>query len=134
MKRWTRRSLMIGGTLLALPIVGVIAGKIRCRSYALPQGASLRAMLASTYPNSTELAALGRRYLEEVGSTASVSLKRLQALEPVMVAAETGCRAQTTSAIEQACRDDYCLGRVYIIDGWVLARTELDVAAAFTLV
>jgi hypothetical protein len=33
------------------------------------------------------------------------------------------------SALEQACCDDFRSGVVHCIDGWVMAQTELDVAA-----
>jgi hypothetical protein len=34
---------------------------------------------------------------------------------------------------QQACRDDFRSGRIHCIDHWVLAQTELDVAALFTI-
>jgi hypothetical protein len=48
-------------------------------------------------------------------------------------AAATGCPIETMSVAQQVCRDDFRSGRIQCIDGWVLAQTELDVAALFTI-
>lgn len=134
MKPWTRRSLLIGGALLALPFVCLGAGRTWCHMNGLPQRRVARSMaLTRLYPESEGLKALGERYLEQAGATASSSTRRLEAQTGLMRAAETGCKIETASAIEQACCDDFRHGRVFVIDGWVLARTELDIAALFTV-
>ena len=99
----------------------------------MPQESSLSVMLARVYPESRGLTALGKRYLEHSQSTLSASLQRLRSQAQITHAAETGCQTETVSAIEQACRDDFRSGRIVVIDGWVWARTELDIAAFFTV-
>jgi hypothetical protein len=85
------------------------------------------------YTDADVAAALGKRYLRQTASTALNALERLQANERLRRAAATGCPIETASVAQQACCDDFCSSRIYCIDGWVLAQTELDVAALFTI-
>jgi len=130
MMRWTRRSLLIGGTVIALPVTGLAASKFRSdvtfRSLTGPSNLSL---LLSLYSPSAAVGALGKQYLEQTGSTPLASLRRLEKNNRITRAAETDCRIAVTSVLEQACCDDFRSGRVHCIDGWVMAQTELDVAA-----
>jgi hypothetical protein len=133
MKRWTRRSLMVGGSLLALPIAGLAAGKLWCLANSLPRrNAASMSPLAKMYPSSAASKALGKRYLEQLGSTVSASLQRLEARDQIMRAAMTGCPIEMATAVEQACCDDFRAGRFHCIDGWILSQTELDVATLST--
>ena len=130
MNPWTRRSLLVGGGLLALPALSLVAGELWCQLNSMPQKALFqRALLASFYRTSTAARLLGNKYLAQTGAIALDSLRRREATDCIKRAVETGCRAMLVSAIEQACRDDFRLGRIYCIDGWVMAQTELDVAA-----
>jgi hypothetical protein len=134
MKRWTRRSLLIGGIVIALPVGEVAATKLWCdvnlRSLAGPSKLSL---LLSLYSPSAAVTALGKQYLAQTGSTALASLRRLQKNNLIARAVETDCRIAMVSALEQACCDDFRSGRVHCIDGWVMAQTELDVAVLYNI-
>ena len=134
MNNWTRRSLLIGGALVALPVVGFGGGKLWCGGFLRrpPEKANL-SLLGAFYPDIASAEALGRRYLSISGFTAPEALQRLQRHKWIAAAAGSGCIAKTTLAIERACRDDFTEGRFYCIDGWILARTELDVAALCTM-
>jgi hypothetical protein len=90
-------------------------------------------MLMAMYTDADRAAALGERYLRQVDLTAFGALERLQAHERLRRAADSGCPIKTISAVRQACCDDFRSGRIHCIDGWVLAQTELDVAALFTI-
>jgi len=85
------------------------------------------------YTDADAAAALGERYLRQAGSTALGALGRLQANEGLRRAAARGCEIETMSVARQSCREDFRAGRIHCIDGWVLAQTELDVAALFTI-
>src|SRR5262249_38324058 len=100
------------------------------------QRAQIRSLspLMAMYTDPDVAAALGERYLSQAASTALAALERLQANERLRCAAEIGCPIETASVVQQACRDDFRSGHIYCIDGWVLAQTELDVAALFTIV
>jgi hypothetical protein len=127
MTRWTRRTMLFGGVLLALPLAGFAGGKLWCLANSLP-GPRI-ADLLRPYSFSSALKALGKRYLELPGAMAAASLRRLHGDACLTQALETGCSTEIASAIAQTCRDDFSAGRVYCVDGWVLSQTELDVAA-----
>jgi hypothetical protein len=101
----------------------------------MAQHAQLRSLAAlmAMYADGDLAAALGERYLRQIGLTALGALERLQANERLHCAAATGCPIETVSVARQLCRDDFHSRRIHCIDGWVLAQTELDVAALFTL-
>jgi hypothetical protein len=86
------------------------------------------------YLNAEAAAALGELYLRESASTALDALERLQAKETLRGAISTGCVIETMRAAHQACCEDFCAGRIHCVAGWVLAQTELDVAALFTII
>ena len=130
MNKWTRRSMLFGGAFVVLPTILYGGGKLWCSGF-LPsrtQKANV-SLLTSLYPDTALAGAFGKKYLSLVGSTASAAFQRLQKQKRIAVAAELGCLAETAVAVERACRADFRAGRVYCIDGWVLAQTELDVAA-----
>jgi len=128
--RWTRRSLLIGGIVIALPVTGLAATKFQSHvSFRSLAGPSNLSSLLSLYSLSAAVRALGKQYLEQTGSTPLASLRRLEKHNQITRAAKTDCRIAMASALEQACCDDFRSGRVHCIDGWVMAQTELDVAA-----
>jgi hypothetical protein len=131
MNKWTRRSLVLGTA--AVPVVAIGVGKLWCQAY-MAQGAQIRlSPLMAMYPDADAAAALGKQYLCQTSSTALSALDRLQANERLRRAAATGCPIETASVAQQACREDFCSNRIYCVDGWVLAQTELDVATLFTI-
>ena len=134
MNRWTRRSLVLGIATAAVPVLAFGAGKLWCQTQ-IAQRAQIRSLspLMAMYTDADVAAALGERYLRQAASTALGALERLQANERLRRAAEIGCPIETASVAQEACRDDFRSGRIYCIDGWVLAQTELDVAALFTI-
>jgi hypothetical protein len=85
------------------------------------------------YPDAEFATALGVRYLRQTASSALEALARLQAKEQLRRAAAAGCPIETVSVAQEACREDFRAGRIHCMDGWVLAQTELDVAALFTI-
>jgi hypothetical protein len=85
------------------------------------------------YTDADAAAALGERCLRQTASTWLGALERLQANDRLRRAAEMGCPIETAPVVRQAYRDDFRSGRIYCIDGWVLAQTELDVAVLFTV-
>ena len=129
MKRWTRRSLLVGGVAVALPLAGLGAGKLWCHMSGLPSLRPRLPLLLSLYPASAAMRALGKQYLQQTKSTATASLRRIERHDNVARAADSGCGVATMAALEQACRDDFRAGRTHCIDSWVLAETELDMAA-----
>jgi hypothetical protein len=130
MNKWTRRSILAGSAILALPFVSFSASKFWCRWNGLPQArGSALVELASLYSGSTAIKHLGERYLAQTGQTVSRSLRRLRREDKIINAAKTGCRDQILAAIEQVCRNEFKVGCVHFVDGWVLAQTELDLAA-----
>jgi hypothetical protein len=134
MNKWTRRSLVLGIITAAVPALAFGAGKLWCRTN-IAQRAQLRSLspLMAMYTDGDVAAALGERYLRQTGSTALSALERLQANERLRRATATGCPIEAASAARQACREDFCSNRIYCVEGWVLAQTELDVAALFTI-
>ena len=134
MKTWTRRSLLAGGVIVALPVAGVAAGKLACRLSALPKTAGAELDLLSTlYRSSPAIRSLGEAYLQQTKSTAAACLHRLSTHNQIAEALESGCRTATLSATELACRADFRAGRIHLVSGWVLAQTELDIAALATI-
>ena len=85
------------------------------------------------YPDSSAASVLGSMYLKITASSAADALERLQKQHLIASAVETGCLAKAMAAIEIACRDDFQEGRIYCVDGWILAQTELDIAAVYTM-
>ena len=134
MKEWTRRSLVLGTVAVAAPVLALGIGKLWCQTN-VARRAQLRSLspLMTIYPDGEVAAALGERYLRQAGLTAFGAFERLQANERLRRAAETGCPIKTMLVAQQACRDDFRSGRFHCIDHWVLAQTELDVAALFTI-
>ncbi len=135
MNKWTRRSLVLGITTAAVPVLAFGAGKLWCQTNIV-QRAQIRSLspLMAMYTDADVAAALGERYLRQAGSTALGALDRLQSNERLRRVAATGCPIETMSVAQQACRDDFRCRRIHSIDGWVLSQTELDVAALFTIV
>src|SRR4029079_19120300 len=79
MTRWTRRSLIIGGALVAMSVIAFRGNKFRF-SGLLPESfdeADL-ALLKAHYPNAAAARALGMQYLQVGGGNRSASLRRLQ--------------------------------------------------------
>jgi hypothetical protein len=134
MNKWTRRSLVLGITTAAVPVLAFGAGKLWCQINTA-QRAQIRSLslLMAMYTDADVAAALGERYLRQTASTVRSALERLEANERLQRAAATGCLLETALVVQQACRDDFRTSRIYCIDGWVLAQTELDVAALFTI-
>jgi hypothetical protein len=134
MNKWTRRSLLLGGALVALPVLGSGAGKLLCRIGSIRQTSlSSLSFLTGLYSDSAATRELGKKYVENTGASAFASLKQIEKLSRIKRAIETGCPIQLRTAVMQACRDDFRSGRTHCIDGWVLAQTELDIAALYTL-
>ena len=134
MKQWTRRSLLIGGSLLSLPIIGLSAGKLWCRVNSRSRMSQTNvSFLLSLYSDSAVARTLGSKYLKQAGTTVLAAYQRIEAHDRITRAVETGCDVTTFLAVEQACCDDFRSGRVYCIDGWVLAQTELDFVALFSV-
>jgi hypothetical protein len=134
MSNWTRRSLIVGTATLAVPVAALAAGKLWCH-IKVPGRAQLSGLypLMMMYTDPDGAAVLGELYLRESASTALHALERLQATESLRRAISTGCVIETLRAAQQACCEDFCTGRIHCIGGWVLAQTELDVAALFTM-
>jgi hypothetical protein len=134
MNIWTRRSFVFGAVALAVPAVACGAGKLWCQINIAPRAhlPDLSPLMAM-YTDADAATALGERYLRQAASTALGALERLQATESLRHTIATGCPIETMSAVQQACRDDFRAGRIHCIDGWVLAQTELDIAALFTI-
>jgi hypothetical protein len=134
MKNWTRRSLVLGTSAASVLLLAFGAGKMWCRINIVRHGQLRRlSSLMAMYPDADVAAELGERYLRQYGLTALSALERLQANERLCLVAATGCPMETISIALQACRDDFRCGRIHHVDGWVLAQTELDVAALFTI-
>ena len=135
MTKWTRRSLTIGGALVAISAVVSSGHKLRFSDF-LQQSldeADLT-LLKALYPNSTAARALGRQYLQIVRSSGAASFRRLQKQRSIVSAVRSGSMAEIAASVERACREDFRVGRFYCVSGWILAETELDVAALHTLV
>jgi hypothetical protein len=134
MNKWTRRSLLLGTAVVAVPILTFGAGKLWCQTN-IARRAQLGSLspLMAMYTDGDAAAALGERYLRQTNSTALGAAERLQANRRLRRVAATGCPIATISVAQQECRDDFRAGRIHCIDGWVLAQTELDVAALFTI-
>jgi len=134
MSDWTRRSLILGTAAIALPVAALAVGKLWCH-LRFTRHAQLSGLypLMTMYTDPDAAAALGELYLRQSASTALKALERLQATVSLRRAISTGCMIETMRAAQQACREDFCAGRIHCIGGWVLAQTELDVAALFTI-
>jgi hypothetical protein len=133
MKKWTRRSILAGSAIAAVCCTGVFGGRFFCGNIFRIKKAGASA-LTSLYPDIVSARALGEKYLSMTDTTVPAAVARLQTDKRLATAAESSCTVSTASAVEQACREDFRAGRFYCIDGWVLARTELDIAAICTLV
>jgi hypothetical protein len=130
MKPWTRRTLLTAGAVIASPFALLGAGKLACKLTGLPKdSASILRSLDGLYPESAVARALGQRYLQQTGLTPVACLRRLEENKLIAEAAVSGCRGAALSAIEETCRDDFRSGRIHVVDGWILAQTELDLAA-----
>jgi hypothetical protein len=135
MSNWTRRSLIVGTATLAVPVAALAVGKLWCH-IKFPGRAQLSGfypLMMIMYTDPDGAAVLGELYLHVSASTALNALERLQATELLRRAISTGCVIETLRAAQQACCEDFCTGRIHCIGGWVLAQTELDVAALFTM-
>jgi hypothetical protein len=75
------------------------------------------------------LARIGRRYLELAPAERDPATLRAQ-LGPLATPADVLGHA---AALEQAVRRDFERGDILAVDGWILSRTELRVAASFAL-
>jgi hypothetical protein len=128
MKTWTRRLFVIGGAAILAPIAAFGAAKTACHM-RYGSVANRKAVLASLFPTTEAVKALGTEYLAQTHSNVRVSLRRLEGRKQIAHAADVGCPIALTSALEEACRDDFRCGRVHCIDGWIMAESELDVAA-----
>src|SRR5262249_8812300 len=130
MSNWTRRALILATAAAAAPVVAFAAGKLWCHiKFTTRTQLSAFYHLMAMYVDPDAMAALGKLYLHESASTALNALERLQATESLRRAISTGCVLETMRAVQQACREDFCAGRIHCVGGWVLAQTELDVAA-----
>ncbi len=126
--------MLIAGAVIALPVAGVSAGKFWCHLHVLSAGSERRlSLFRSLYAESDAMRALGKLYLERTNSTALASLCRLEGENQIARAIDSECRMTTISAIERSCCNDFRCGRVHVVAGWVLAQTELDVAALYTI-
>jgi hypothetical protein len=126
MKQWTRRGLLVGGAVVGLPVLGVGLCKVWCRA-RVDRRADLRQLLAAHPASAARV--LGQRYIAQTRSSAFACLRRIEGNDRIASAAQKGCRSSMLTAVEQACREDFRCGRTHCIDGWVLAQTELDIAA-----
>jgi hypothetical protein len=135
MTEWTRRSLAIGGALVAISAFSFGENKLWFGDFLKPRLDERHlALLKALYPNSAAARALGRQYLQIGGRSASSSLRRLQNQGSIVSAVRSGSMAKIAASVELTCREDFCMGRFYCVSGWILAETELDVAALHTLV
>lgn len=121
----------MGGAAIGLPLVGLAVGKLWCRLH-VAQTADL-ALLLGVYPASAAARALGERYMAVARASQAACIRRIEQDDRIVTAVKKGCRSTMLAAVEQACRDDFRCGRTHCIDGWVMARTELDIAALATL-
>jgi hypothetical protein len=113
----TRRTLfrwLGGGTLAAL----VGAGATTSATAGDPDAAVAAA-----------LARIGRRYLEITPAERDPATLRAQ-LGAFATPADALAHA---AALERAVRRDFTRGDILALDGWILSRTELRVAALFAL-
>jgi hypothetical protein len=117
-----------------MPVAAVALGKLWCQL-----GTAQQELLSNFYPlmmmytDPDAAAAIGELYLRQSASTALDALARLRAMESLQSAISTGCAIETMRVAQQVCREDFCVGRIHCVGGWVLAQTELDVAALFTM-
>ena len=133
MRTWTRRSI-IGAALVGVPVGSYLFAHFWCRFNILqPSERTRLSLYLSAYPTSSARRALGERFLKETGIIATQSLRRLSNNVRLTRAAEADCSFLASKALEEACCDDFSARRTYCIDGWVLAETELDIAAVCTL-
>jgi hypothetical protein len=131
MKQWTRRGLLVGGAAIGLPVAGLALCKMWCWM-RVESTAGLRQLLGA-YPASAAARALGARYIALTKSSPLACFRRVECDERIANAIRTGCRTSMLAAVEEACREDFRCGRIHCIDGWILARTELDIAALSTI-
>jgi hypothetical protein len=126
--------VVLGTAALAVPLLAFGTGKLWCQSKAIHR-APFRdlSLLMTMYPDANVAAILGERYLRQAGLVAFSAFERLQSNERLRRAAANGCPIEIRSVAQQACREDFRSGRIHCIDGWLLAETELDVAALFTI-
>jgi hypothetical protein len=134
MNKWTRRSLLVGGAIVALPTIGFGLGRFLCSINRMPRALNpVESLTMIMYPDIASARALGKKYLEQSKSTARAALRRIHDHKRIRSSAQSGCLTKAMLAVEQACREDFRSKRTYCIDGWVLAQTELDLAALCTL-
>jgi hypothetical protein len=128
----SRRSVFIGGVMLLTPFAAFGSARLWCQQVNLA-GANPNGVwrLTALFHNIDAIRKLGRRYLDVTQSSALESVGRVAAQTSIMQAAATGCAMTTRQTIEAACQDDFRYGRVQCVDGWIMAQTELDVAACF---
>jgi len=134
MTKWTRRSLILGAALVAVSAVafdGRKRGFSRLLQHGFDEGDL--ALLKALYPNSAAARSLAWQYLQGGGSNTSSSLLRLQEQKSIASAVRSGSMAEIAASVERACREDFRNGRCYCVNGWILAETELDVAALHLL-
>lgn len=131
MKRLTRRGLIVGGAALGLPLAGLGLCKAWCRVHVV-RGAGL-SPLHTAFPASDAIRGLGERYIAQTRSSAVACFRRIEQDNRLTSAVRKGCHSTMRAAVELACRDDFRSGRTHCIDGWVLAQTELDIAALSTM-
>ena len=108
MTRWTRRSLIIGGALVAMSVIAFRGNKFRFSGF-LPESfdeADL-ALLKAHYPNAAAARALGMQYLQVGGGNRSASLRRLQKQKSIASAVRSGCTAETAASVDRACRGTF---------------------------
>lgn len=117
----SRRRLIIGAG------VALVAGAI---PYAWPGAADTAARIVAVFGRPASAAAVGRAYLarfpEEASRSFLVGQLRLRNFR--------GSDDALVSLLRNLAMEEYASGRVEIIDGWVLARSELRRCALAALV
>lgn len=131
----SRRALLIGTVaVVGVPVVATAASKIYCGIiFSTSNDRQALNLISSFFSNAAAVKSLGESYLNLTNSNAKSSLLRLQAQAQINRAIDLGCLAEMRIAVDRACTDDFLAGRVHCVEGWVLAETELNLAAALTV-
>ena len=120
--------------MVGVPVVAIAASKIYCGvNFSASNDRLTLNLISLFFSNTAAVRSLGESYLKLTNASAKDSLVRLQAQAQINRAIGLGCLAEMRNAVDRACTDDFLVGRVHCVEGWVLAETELNLAAALTV-